>query len=75
MRSPPAYLPRPTEAAGPDNPPTTRGASVPDQHRGPKPEFYESLWAEPNETAEDEEDDQRSYVLLDDEREIFVGKP
>ncbi len=47
----------------------------PDHHRGPKPEFYESLWAEPNETAEDEDDDQRSYVLLDDEREIFVGKP
>ena len=40
-----------------------------------KPEFYESLWAEPNDTAEDEDDDQRSNVLPDDEREIFVGKP
>ena len=47
----------------------------PDHHRGVKPEFYESLWAEPNDTAEDEDDDQRSNVLPDDEREIFVGKP
>lgn len=54
----------------------SRAAGVnPDHHRGPKPEFYKSLWAEPNDTAEDEDDDQRNYVLLDDEREIFVGKP
>ena len=47
----------------------------PDKHSGPKPEFYESLWADPNDTVNDEGDDQRDYVLLDDEREIFVGKP
>ena len=47
----------------------------PDKHCGPKPEFYESFWADLSDTVNDEGDDQRGYVLLDDEREIFVGKP
>ena len=47
----------------------------PDKQCKPRPEFYESLWADPHDIANDEGDDQRGYVLLDDEREVFVGKP
>lgn len=44
----------------------------PDKHPGIKPEFYENLWTD---ASENSDDDQRAYVLLDDERDVFVGKP
>ena len=47
----------------------------PDKGCEPKPDFYDGLWADLNDIGNDDGDDQRGYVLLDDEREIFVGKP